>query len=140
VVKHYTRQDKELRGKLRSLARQMRHEATPTENLLWQRLCGRQLSGYKFYRQHPIDRFIVDFYCSSASLVIEVDGEVHKQQVEADQEREEFLNRLGFRVIRFTNDQVSEQTDQVLLKILDALEGTPSPLSGFDERGEGDGG
>jgi very-short-patch-repair endonuclease len=140
VVKHYTHQDKNLRGKLRTIARQMRHEPTPSEDLLWQRLRGRQLAGYKFHRQHPIDRFIVDFTCPSAGLIVEVDGEVHKQQVEADQEREQILNHLGFRVIRFTNNQVLEHTEHVLFQILDALKGTSSPLSGFDERGEEDGG
>lgn len=61
-----------------------------------------------------IDRFIVDFVCPKHALVIEVDGDVHRQQVEADQEREEILNRLGFRVIRFTNAQVLDHTDRVL--------------------------
>ena len=101
MVKHYTHQDKELRGKLRSLARQMRRRPTPAEDLLWKRLRGCQLARFKFYRQHPIDRFIVDFYCPAAALVVEVDGDVHRQQVEADQEREQVLSELGFRVIRF---------------------------------------
>ena len=109
-------------------------------DLLWQRLRAFRLNGYKFRRQYSIDRFIVDFYCPGTGLIIEVDGEVHRQQVEADQEREQVLAGLGFRVIRFTNAQVLGQTDQVLQQILDALEGTPSLKSGFDDFGEGDGG
>jgi very-short-patch-repair endonuclease len=148
MAKLHPRQDPTLRGKLRTAARQMRHEATPAEDFLWQRLRNRQLAGNKFRRQYSIDRFIVDFYSPSAALIIEVDGEVHQQQVEADQEREETLNRLGYRVIRFTNAQVMEETDRVLQEIRDALnlsqtavsEDTPSPFSGFDENGEGAGG
>ena len=140
MTKHYPRQDPQLRGKLRVVARQMRHEPTPAEDLLWQRLRGSQLNGYKFRRQYSIDRFIVDFYCPSAALIIEVDGEVHQQQVEADQEREQGLMELGFRILRFTNAQVLGQTEQVLQQVLDSLVGTPSPKSGFDDFGEGAGG
>ncbi len=119
--KHYPGQDPQLRGKLRTVARQMRHECTPAEDLLWQRLRGRQLAGHRFHRQHSIDRFIIDFFFPGAALIVEVDGEVHKQQIEADQELEKILTELGFRVIRFTNDQVLDQTDQVLQQILKAL-------------------
>ncbi len=121
MVKHYSHQDLKLRGKLRAVARQMRQDPTSAEDLLWQRLRGRQLAGLKFNRQFLIDRFIVDFYCASAALIVEVDGEVHQQQIEADQEREHILMALGFRVIRFTNDQVLEQTDQVLEQILQPI-------------------
>jgi very-short-patch-repair endonuclease len=122
MVKHTPRKDPVLREKLRTIARQMRHEPTPAEGYLWQRLRGRQLDRYKFHRQYPIDRFIVDFYCSSAALIVEVDGAVHQQQGEADQEREQFLTALGYRVIRFTNTLVLEQTDLVLQKILETLQ------------------
>jgi very-short-patch-repair endonuclease len=117
----------------------MRKEPTLAEDLLWQRLRAFRLCGH-FRRQHSIDRFIVDFYCPGTGLIIEVDGEVHRQQVEADQEREQVLAELGFRVIRFTNAQVLGQTDQVLQQIFDALAGTPSLKSCFDDFGEGDGG
>ncbi len=120
-MKHYTRQDLRLRGKLQTIARQMRHEPTPAENVLWQRLRDRQLCGHRFHRQHAIDRFIVDFVCLKMALVVEVDGEVHQKQIEADQERAQILTGLGYRVLRFTNDQVLQQTDQVLQQILKAL-------------------
>ncbi len=122
MVKHHPRQDQLLRAKLRNIARQMRHEPTPAEDLLWQRLRSRQLAGYKFHRQYTIDRFIVDFFCSGAGLIVEVDGAVHQQQVEADQEREQIITELGFRIIRFTNTQVLEHSDLVLQKILEALQ------------------
>ncbi|MHC5611987.1 MAG: endonuclease domain-containing protein [Nostoc sp.] len=67
----------ELWKKLKPLARQMRCEATPAEKLLWQKLRDKQLLGFKFRRQQTIDRFIVDFYCNEARLVVEVDGEIH---------------------------------------------------------------
>lgn len=121
MAKHYSPQNPRLRGKLRTIARQMRHEPTPAENLLWDRLRDRQLSGYKFHRQQLIDRFIVDFFCPSAALIVEVDGDIHQQQVEADHEREQLLASLGFRVIRFTNTEVLTQINQVLLQILEVL-------------------
>ena len=78
----------------------MRHEPTPAEALLWTHLRNRQLCGYRFHRQHQIDRFIVDFVCLMPKLVIEVDGAVHQQQVTADLEREQILQSLGYRIIR----------------------------------------
>jgi len=140
MVKHIPFQITQLRGKLRTVARRMRREPTLAEQVLWQRLRGRQLAGFKFHRQYSIDRFIVDFYCASAGLIVETDGGVHAQQVEADQEREELLTSLGFRVIRFTNTQVLEEIDQVLESIQSALEDTPSPKSRFYDFGEGAGG
>jgi len=130
------------------VARQMRHEPTSAEDFLWQRLRGRQLAGYKFHRQHPVDRFIADFYCAKSGLIIELDGKVHQQQTEADLERDQRLTELGFRVLHFSNAQIFEQTDQVLNLIIDALcqpfptasKGTPSPKSGFGDFGEGEGG
>ena len=121
MVKHYPLQDPQLRGKLRFAARQMRHGPTPAEDMLWQRLRGSQLSGRKFHRQYSLDRFIVDFFCSSAALVIEVDGDIHQQQKEADQEREQILTALGFRVLRFSNEYVLEHIDYVLKQIFEAL-------------------
>ena len=137
MVKHSPKPDPYLRAKLRAAARQMRHEATPAEDRLWQQLRARQLCGYRFRRQHRIDRFIVDFACLQPALVIEVDGEVHRQQTEADQEREEILHQLGFRVVRFSNAQVLQQTERVLQELLSTLEGIPSPVSRSSETGEG---
>ncbi len=81
----------------------------------------RQLCGYKFRRQHSIDRFIVDFFCREAALIIEIDGPIHEKQVEADQERQEILTQMGFHFLRFTNDQVLHHIDDVLSQITQFL-------------------
>ena len=107
----------ELWAKLKPLARQKRHDPTPAEQKLWHVLRQRSLAGFKFRRQHAIERFIVDFYCASARLVIEVDGPIHDYTLEEDAVRQEYLEGLGLRVIRFTNDAVLHQTDVVLQQI-----------------------
>ncbi|MFM6613365.1 MAG: endonuclease domain-containing protein, partial [Dolichospermum sp.] len=84
----------------------MRTEATLAEKQLWQRLKNKQLLGFKFRRQQVIDRFIVDFYCHEIKLVIEVDGEIHNYTQVEDAIREEFLESLGLRVVRFKNEDV----------------------------------
>ena len=101
----------------------MRKNLTPAEDLLWQRLRKKRFGGLRFRRQHPIGRFIVDFYCAEARLVIEVDGSVHRQPEhdEYDADRQEFLEQLGLKVIRFDNAQVLHQTDAVLEEIVDEL-------------------
>ncbi|HEY9867286.1 MAG TPA: DUF559 domain-containing protein, partial [Candidatus Obscuribacterales bacterium] len=83
-------------------ARRLRRELTPAESILWEALRGRQLDGLKFRCQHPVGKFILDFYCPSVKLVIEVDGGIHDQQQEYDQARTEKLEAFGYRVLRFT--------------------------------------
>ncbi len=108
-------------------ARELRQPQTPAEVKLWSRLRDRQLDGYKFRRQHPIDalnsrarcRFIVDFYCAEAKLCIEIDGDSHAEQVEYDQARTAYLSELGYTVIRFTNREVFKQFEAVLQRIAD---------------------
>ena len=104
-------------------AREMRQPQTIAEANLWRVLRNRQ-SGFKFRRQHPIDRFIVDFYCAEARLLIEVDGESHLEpnQVEYDKARTDYLEDLGYRVIRFTNDNVRYNIEMVTGEILAAIE------------------
>ncbi|MCZ7540238.1 MAG: DUF559 domain-containing protein [Anaerolineae bacterium] len=100
--------------KLKPLAREMRHAHTLAEDVLWQRLRNRRIQGAKFRRQYAIERFIVDFVCLDHCLVIEVDGSVHEQQQEVDAIRQEFLEEQGFRVLRFTNDEVLRSLEGVL--------------------------
>jgi very-short-patch-repair endonuclease len=107
----------ELWDKLKPLAREHRHEPTPAERVLWERLRRNQVAGVQFRRQHPIDRFIVDFYCGAAMLVVEVDGPIHDTTVEEDAARQQFLEALGLRVLRFTNEEVLNQTDAVVARI-----------------------
>ncbi|MEH2024730.1 endonuclease domain-containing protein [Nostoc sp.] len=107
----------ELWKKLKPLARQMRGEPTPAEKLLWQKLRDKQILGFKFRRQQTIDRFIVDFYCNEARLVVEVDGEIHDYTQEEDAIRQEFLESLGLQIVRFRNEDVLERMEGVLQDI-----------------------
>ena len=106
---------------LKPLARQMRRHPTPEEDKLWQQLRNRGLLGFKFRRQHPVDRFIVDFYSSKARLVVEVEGPIHQYTQDEDAVRREFLESLGLRVLRFTNDQVNNALDSVIEEIAAAF-------------------
>ena len=107
---------------LKPLAREMRHVPASAEEQLWQQLRNRQLRGFKFRRQHTIDRFIVDFYCSKVRLIIEVDGPVHQYTQEEDAIRQVFLENAGMRVLRFTNEQVRTNVGSMLSEIGSALD------------------
>jgi len=102
-------------------ARSMRSEMTNEETILWRALRRRQLGGFKFRRQHIIGAYIVDFYCPEEKLVIEVDGPVHETQKEYDQLRDEELLALGYQVVRFKNEEILDDLDMVLKKILEVL-------------------
>ena len=107
-----------------SYARHLRKNQTETEKILWNVLRGRKFHGYKFRRQHPVSRlYILDFYCFEKMLAIELDGMHHQEEVQKklDDDRTNVLRILGIRVIRFTNDQVINQMDKVIKKILEAL-------------------
>lgn len=106
----------------------MRANPTEAERLLWDRLRRKQLNGFRFRRQHPIDYYIVDFYCPSARLIVEVDGEDHKSRLEYDLERQAVLEGHGYRTIRFTNTQVLNRIDLVLAAIrLELKKNSPYP-------------
>ncbi|MCB9450786.1 MAG: endonuclease domain-containing protein [Anaerolineaceae bacterium] len=111
----------ELWEKLKPLARQMRHEPTPAEDILWQRLRNRQVSGAKFRRQYAIERFIVDLACLEYRLIIEIDGDIHDYQQDYDMLRQAFLEAQGFQVLRFSNDDVLQSLDVVVTIIREAL-------------------
>ena len=105
---------------------------TPAEKLLWQHLRYKQVDGTRFRRQHLIGRFIVDFYCSEHRLIVEVDGDVHGTQAEYDEARTEWLEEQGYRVMRFTNQQVQQQMSAVL-EVIRAACSKPSPHKETDE-------
>ena len=114
---------------------------TPAEALLWKRLRHKQIGGFHFRRQHPIVRFIVDFYCAEAKLVVEVDGPVHNEpgHDEYDHDRQAFLEELGLRVLRFPNQKVLQGIDLVVQVIAKSCSQphppTPSPrLQGWGAR------
>ena len=98
-------------------ARELRQQMTPAEKLLWSRLRSKQLNGLKFRRQHPLGPFIADFYCAAHRLVVEVDGDIHDLQVERDAARTEQFEQHGYRVIRFRNEQVLNNIEDVLTAI-----------------------
>jgi very-short-patch-repair endonuclease len=100
-------------------AREMRQPQTAAEATLWQHLRNRNLE-YKFRRQHPIERFIIDFYCAELKLCIEIDGDSHmeKEQQEYDAARTEYLESLRCRVIRFTNEDIRFNIHAVAQEIM----------------------
>lgn len=112
-----------------AVARNLRQRPTDAETLLWSKLRNRQLSGFKFRRQQPIGKFVVDFVCHECKLVVEVDGGQHAVEMSKDDARTEYLNREEYRVLRFWNNQVLQQIDSVLEVISEALAASihPSP-------------
>jgi len=103
-------------------AARLRDTMTETEKLLWEKLKLKPL-GFKFRRQHPINLYILDFYCHNLKLSIEIDGGYHltKEQKVKDNERTKILNELGIKEIRFTNKDVVDDIENVILKIYQEL-------------------
>jgi len=118
--------NKEILKALKPYAKEMKLKPTPAEDEFWQNVRNSKL-GVKFRRQHLIEQFIVDFYCHSLKLVVEIDGEIYQEQKEYDELRTEFLESLGLSVIRFTNEEVLENIYQVLGKLKEII--NQSPLS-----------
>ena len=97
-------------------ARYLRHEETKAEKILWEALRNKKLR-VKFRRQHPIDKFILDFYAPEIKLGIELDGSPHRENTEYDRLRTEYLNSQGIKIIRFWNTEVENNLENVLRKI-----------------------
>ncbi|AYG58690.1 endonuclease domain-containing protein [Rhizobium jaguaris] len=104
----------------RQFAKAMRRDATKAENMLWQALRGRQLEGFKFRRQVPVDGYILDFVCFEARLIVEVDGAQHAEN-RRDERRDAHFASQVFCVLRFWNDEVVQNLDGVCLRILAEL-------------------
>jgi len=120
-----------------TFARNLRKNQTDAEKKLWRYLLNRQLKDFKFRRQYIIDGYIADFACVEAKLIIELDGGQHLEQKAYDEKRTQSLSQQGFRVLRFWNDEVLKQTDDVLNVIYEALDKVnphPNPLP---SKGEG---
>ncbi|MCB9282990.1 MAG: endonuclease domain-containing protein [Lewinellaceae bacterium] len=105
-----------------TFARELRKRQTPAEQKFWKQVRGRRFEGKKFLRQHIIKHamdgkkeafFIADFYCREKKVIVEIDGGIHRTQVEYDQLRQEVLERMGYRVIRFKNEEVLENWEKV---------------------------
>jgi len=99
---------------------ELRKELTPAERKLWSYLRNDQL-GVSFRRQHAIGKYITDFCSPKANLIIELDGGQHLEQEEYDQARTEYLESLGYKVVRFWNNDVLKNIEGVILVIMDAL-------------------
>jgi very-short-patch-repair endonuclease len=95
-------------------ARILRKNMTRYENILWEKLKGKKVCKLRFRRQHPIDFFIADFYCHEVKLVVEIDGPIHNNQSEYDDDRTAEMEKFGIKVIRFTNDEVEFDIEKVI--------------------------
>jgi very-short-patch-repair endonuclease len=118
-------------------ARSLRKHMTEAEAILWSALRARRCNGYKFRRQVPIDWFIVDFLCSQAQLIIEIDGLIHDSQKGYDHDREREIRKRGYRILRFTNEDICDRLPMVLQTIRQALSPLPGGRTGLWERGRG---
>lgn len=114
-------------AKIVHAARDQRRQPTPAEKKLWEALRDRRLAGLKFRRQHPFQQFILDAFCVEHQLEVEVDGEVHDELAQAvyDAERTEFLLARGIRVLRFRNEEIENNFEEVLKRIVEATKASP---------------
>jgi len=105
------------------ISKELRNNTTEAEKELWKHLKCKQIKGYHFRRQHPIHRFIADFFCYKCKLVIELDGRIHNEITvkERDIEREKIIKEFGIKVIRFSNEEIFNEIDKVLYQIQKAI-------------------
>ena len=114
---------------IKKIVRDLRKNQTHAENILWNSLRNRKLNEKKFLRQHPIvfpinNRkrfFIADFYCAELGLIIEIDGEIHEHQKDYDELREWIIKKIGYKIIRFSNDKIINNIESVLNQITNIL-------------------
>ena len=104
-------------NKIKITSRLLRKRATPAEVMLWEEIRNRKLNGLKFRRQYPVSGFILDFYCAEKNLGIELDGSIHDTQKEYDQIREQLISESGIRILRFSNQEIMENMEEVKTKI-----------------------
>ena len=119
---------------LKDLARQLRKNMTLSEVLLWNELKQKQMLGYDFDRQRPINNFIVDFYCKELQLAIEIDGDTHIYRYDYDEERQRNLEKLGVHFLRFDDIEVKKNMSNVLRVISDWIEKNRSTPISFQEK------
>ncbi len=112
---------------LKKYGQELRREMTDAEGLLWQKIRRKQLKGYQFFRQKPIGRHIVDFYCPRARLIIEIDGGQHyeKGNQAEDKKRDFELKGIGFKVVRYTNLDILKNLNSAVEDILKILPNPP---------------
>lgn len=115
--------------KLKSIRKELRSNQTDQERLLWSKLRKKQLLDCKFFRQYSIENFIVDFCCPKLKIIIEIDGSQHAEDESSkkDMERDEYLNLLGYKVIRVWNSEISSNLEGVLSEIALVIEAKSNP-------------
>jgi very-short-patch-repair endonuclease len=109
--------DIKLTDKITQIAKNLRKSSTVAERLLWRHLQAKQVEGYKFRRQEPIGNYVVDFVCFEKRMIIEVDGSQHQIEKYKDTKRDKWFKEQGFRILRFWNNEVINNTDGVLTVI-----------------------
>ena len=108
------------RSDLMKTRKRLRSEMPPAERILWSRLKKKQLGGFKFRRQYSVGPYVLDFYCPSVKLAVEIDGDLHYQDraQEYDQQRDRYIENFGLRICRYTNQEIYRNLDDVLEDIL----------------------
>jgi very-short-patch-repair endonuclease len=118
----------EYNHKLKERARELRNNATPMEKKLWQFIKGKQIEGFDFHRQKPINNFILDFYCCELKLAIEIDGSSHIGKEDYDRERQNIIEKYGISFLRFTNNDVKNNLDGVIATIIKWIKENPKDI------------
>jgi len=115
------------KSQLKKCSQRLRREMTNAERMLWQKIRCKQLKDYQFFRQKPIGKYVVDFYCPKARLIIEVDGGQHyeKSGYAKDEERDKELGFMGFKIIRYTNLDIIKNLNNVIEDICKILPNPP---------------
>jgi primosomal protein N' (replication factor Y) len=119
--------NKRIRSTTTAKARSLRTGMTDAEHKLWYALRHKQLNNHRFRRQHPIGKYFADFACIEQKLLIELDGGQHQDQIEYDEQRTAFLQKNGWQVLRFWNNDVMSNLDGVLSTIAEHLGSLPPP-------------
>lgn len=114
------------------LAKGLRQNMTPEENVLWLYL-KEGVKGFRFRRQHPIGTYIADFYCHKIKLIIEADGKIHdkEENKKYDKQRENDLKNMGYNIIRFTNEEIKNNIQNVLARINSVVENELQKLNKY---------
>lgn len=110
---------------LKHNARELRKNSTLSEVLLWEKLKGRQLFGFKFRRQTPIGKYIVDFYCKELKLAIEIDGFSHDFKIGYDMKREKELLQLGVNMVHFSDLEIKKDIHNVIQRVVEKIDANP---------------
>jgi very-short-patch-repair endonuclease len=127
---------------IRAYAREMRSKMTDAEALLWMLLRNRRIAGAKFRRQHPVGRYILDFYCDDKKLGIELDGGQHGERVKYDKQRDDWLRAQRIQILRFWNNQMLAETEavmEVIYKTVVSAETGQTRILPLPQAGEGRG-